>query len=157
MAGDILTGYGTSNQALTITLASLASGAGRVCTAADNSSNKFTDAAVFIKIKTGTTSGNKQILIYAIGTSDGGTTYTDNVSATDAAVSSQPQTAATLRGFANLISTSTYYIGPLSVAGAFGFLPEKWSIVIWNDGAGTLSATAGDHGMWYQGIKGSYT
>jgi hypothetical protein len=157
MAGDILTGYGTSNQTLTITLASLASGAGRVCTAADNSSNKFTDVAVFLKTKTGTVAGNKQLLIYAIGTADGGTTYTDNVGATDAAVSVQPASAPLVRGLGVLISTTAYYIGPFSIAGAFGFMPDHWSIVIWNDGGGTLSATSGDHGMWYQGIKGTYT
>lgn len=157
MAGDILSGYGSSNQAITITLTSLASAAGRVSTAVDNSSNKFTDVAVFVKTKTGTVSGNAQLLIYAIGTSDGGTTYTDNVSATDAAVSTQPPTALVAKGAGPLSSTTAYYIGPFSIAGAFGFMPEKWSIVVWNDGAGTLSATGSDHSVFYQGIKGTYT
>jgi hypothetical protein len=157
MAGDILAGYGSSNQTITITLTSLVSAAGRVCTAIDNSSNKFTDAGVFLKTKTGTTAGNKQLLVYAIGSVNGGTTYTDNVSATDAAVSTQPPTAPLVKGIGVLVSTTAYYVGPFSVAGAFGFLPERWSLVVWNDGGGTLSATSGDHGMWYQGIKGTYT
>ncbi len=50
---DILAKYGTSNQALTITLASLANNGQRESTVIDNSSNKYLDALVSVKVKTG--------------------------------------------------------------------------------------------------------
>lgn len=157
MAGNLLSGYGTSNQTITITLNSLANAAGRVATAIDNTSNKFTDAALFIKTKTGTVAGNKRIVIYGIGTADGGTTYTDNTGGSDAAVSVQPVAAPFVKSFFPLASTTAYYFGPMSVANAFGFLPDHWSFALWNDGGGILSGTVTDHGAWYQGVYGTYT
>ena len=157
MAGNILGGYGTSNQAMTVTLTSLGSGAGRVATAVSNTSNLFTDVLAFLKFKTGTVSGNKQLLIYGIGSADGGTTYTDNVGGTDAAVSTQPPSAPIVGGVGALASTTSYSAGPFSIRQAFGSVPEKWSLAAWNDGGGTFSVTATDHAMFYQGVYGSYT
>lgn len=157
MAGDIKGKYGTSNQTMTITLTSLGSGAGRVATAISNSTDLFTDVLAFLKFKTGTVSGNKQAIVYGIGSADGGTTYTDNVGGTDAAVSTQPPAAPQVGGVSALTSTTTYYVGPMSIRAGFGSMPEKWSLAVWNDGGGTFSVTATDHAMFYQGVYGQYT
>lgn len=159
MAGDIKSKYGTTGVSMTITLTGLLSGAGRVATAVDNTTNLYDDAAVFLKTKTGTVSGNKQLLAYAVGSNDNGTTYTDNVGGTDAAVSTQPPSAVVVKGVSNLASTTSYYLGPFWIGWAFqgNKLPDHWSIVLWDDGAGTLSATATDHAMTYEGVYGQYT
>jgi len=147
--------YGTST-AITITLASLAQGAARECTAVDNTSNLFLDAIVYVavKLQTGTPGSDKQVIIYAYGSEDG-TNYTDNATGTDAAV--------TLRSPANLmvigvIATPdsgglTYKSNPMSIAKAFGgVMPRKWGIVIENRTNVTFSATEGDHVHTYTGI-----
>lgn len=158
MAGNITLKYGSNGQSFTITLTSLGSGAGRVATAIDNTTNLFNDALCELKFKTGTVSGNKQLIVYAVASNDGGTTYTDNVGGTDAAVSTQPAAAQVVASISNLASTTSYYIGPFSVAQAFGgTLPASWSLVIWNDGCGTLSVTGTDHTLKYQGVQFQYT
>jgi hypothetical protein len=80
MSADIKARYGTSNQAITITINSLASSAtaGRASTAVDNSSNLFLDALVTVKISFPNlaVANDQAVYVYAYGTSDGGTTYT---------------------------------------------------------------------------------
>ena len=80
--------YGTNGQAITCTVASLGNTSARVATAIDNTSNLFLDALVFLKVKTGASgvASTGQINVYAIGTVDGGTTYTENAGSSDAAV-----------------------------------------------------------------------
>jgi hypothetical protein len=147
--------YGSSNQALTITLASLAASAtvGRESTAVDNAAGLFLDALVFLLIETGTVSGNKQVLVYVYATADGGTNYTEGCTGTDAAHTRQDPTV--LRPLA-IIPTPTnatiYKSGPYSVAAAFGgVMPEKWGLVVFNDTGAALSATAGNNKAFYQG------
>lgn len=158
MAGNILAGYGTSNQALTITLASLASGAGRVAAAIDNSSLLYPNVLVQGKFLTGTVSGNQQVIIYGAASADGGTTYTDNVGASNAAVVTQPKAAIPIAAVGQLATTTSYYWGPVAISRAFcGAMPSSWSVIVWNDGGGTFSATGGNHGVWYQGYYSTYT
>src|SRR6266508_279754 len=86
MATTFSTLYGTSNQAITITLASLGASAtvGRESTVIDNTSNVYLDVLLFLFFETGTVAGNKQILAYLYGTVDGGSTYTEACTGTDA-------------------------------------------------------------------------
>lgn len=147
--------YGTST-AMTITLASLASGSARQSTAVDNTSNKFEDAMVVadIKLATGTPAGDQCLYFFAFASEDG-TNYTDNAGGTDAAI--------TLRVPSNLrplgvtyVPTSgglTYKSAPMSVAAAFGgILPRKWGIVVYNQSGVALDATGGNHSVRYTGI-----
>lgn len=156
---DVKTAYGSSGQALTITLASLAdsSTAGRESTSVDNSSNKFLDVLISAKVKTqnsGSISAPSAAFIYAYGTADGGTTWPDAVTGSDAAITLNSPTQLKLLGAIYAAAINTQYKGgPWSLAALFGGrMPEKWGVVVVNDAGTALSATGSDHGVWYQGI-----
>lgn len=147
--------YGTAGQALTITVASLATGSARASTVIDNTTNLFLDALVQIQTKTGTGPAAPNIVnVYAYATVDGGTTYSDGATGTDAAITLTVPPNAVLIGSLNCPTASTSYkSGPMSVAAAFGgILPAKWGIIIENQSGTTLSATGGDHIVQYQGV-----
>lgn len=149
--------YGTNAQALTITLASLAASAtvGRASTAVDNSTTRYDDALLDVILESGTVSGNKQALVYAYGTVDGGTIYTEGVTGTDAGFTRQDPT--NLRPLATIsmpANAFVYKAGPFSVAAAFGgTLPDHWGIAVFNDSGAALSATAGNNKIRYQGVN----
>jgi hypothetical protein len=155
---DIKTKYGTSNQTITCTLASLATNAARASTAIDNTSNLFLDALVFITIKTGagSTSATGYVNVYAYGTSDGGTNYTESATGSDAGITLTVPTNLRLIGSLNcVVNATTYKSGPFSVAAAFGgALPDHWGIVIENKTGGTLDSTEGNFLKIYQGVYG---
>lgn len=162
MAGDLKNKYGTSNQTITVTLASLASSAtaGREATVIDNSSNLYRDALVTVKVKlqAGTIANDKAVIVYAYGTVDGGTTYTGGASGSDAAYTMDDPTVLVPIGILPAPTQSLTYIGTFRVAQAFGgVLPQKWGLMIRNFSGITFSATAGDHAVVYQGVYGSYT
>lgn len=167
--------YGTTNQAITITLNSLASSAtaGRQSTVVDNRTNLFADVLVGGKfqIATGGSVGNdKAIYIYLFGTSNdsdfgaergvAGTQAT--LGASDAAFSmTDPTVGGTcLLGPVRVVAvpvapTSTagvYVIQPFSVANAFGGrVPAQWGIFVRNYCGITLDSSS--NSMWYQGIQ----
>jgi hypothetical protein len=153
---DIRAKYGTSNQAVTITLASLTNNSSRQSTAITNATNEFLDALVQVKIRTGasgtSTTGVIEVFVYA--SADGGTTYTDGVTGTDGAFT--PTSPSNLRplGAINAVANATTYIGgPWSVAQAFGgTLPERWGIVVKNSTGATLDATGSNFAVFYQGV-----
>lgn len=160
-AADIKNAYGTSNQAITITLASLANDVtgprtGRQSTEIDNTTNKFIDALVFLKVLTASaaTSATGHVDVYAYGTADGGTTRTETAGATDAAITLTDPPNARLIGVCNTVANSiTYNCGPFRVSIAFGgILPDKWGIIVINESGAALNATEANHGKWYQGV-----
>ena len=155
---DIKTKYGTSNQAITVTLASLANNGARASTVVDNTSNLFLDALVAINIKTGaaSTSATGYVNVYAYGTADGGTNYTEAATGSDAAITLVVPTNLRLIGSLNCVANATTYkSGPFSVAAVFGgAMPDKWGIVIENKTGGTLDGTEGSHLKVYQGVYG---
>jgi hypothetical protein len=152
--------YGTNNQAITCTITSLANatgsnGAGRASTAVDNTTNLFLDALVQVKVKTSASAlaNDKAIYVYAYGTADGGTDYTDGITGTDAAFTATNPPNVRLIGVINAVATSTTYVGgPWSVAAAFGgVLPDHWGIFVVNFTGQTLDASVGS--AWYQGVQ----
>lgn len=156
---NIKAAYGSNNQAITITLTSLANasgtyGAGRASTAVDNSTNDFLDALVFVKIKTSASAlaNDKAVYVYAYGTSDGGSSYSDGITGTDAAFTATNPPNVRLLGVINAVATSTTYVGgPFSVAQAFGGqLPDHWGIYVVNFTGQSLDASVGS--AWYQGV-----
>jgi len=153
---DIKTAYGTSNQTITCTLASLADAGARASTALDNSSNLFLDALVQISIATNSsgTSSTGTVRVYAYGSADGGTTYSDSATGTDAGITLTVPPNARLIGILNTVANSTTYEShPMSVASAFGgVLPEDWGIIIENQSGAALDATEGNHDKHYQGV-----
>src|SRR4030042_908470 len=91
---DIKAKYGSSNQAITITINGLANDAKRESTALDNSNSCFLDALVQVKVATNTaadSTGDKSVYIYAYGTADGGTSCSGNASGTDGVFGADPQ------------------------------------------------------------------
>lgn len=149
--------YGSNNQAITCTLASLAAAGSRQSTAIDNSTNKYLDALVQIAIKNHATSaptGDKACYIYAYGTVDGGTTYGDAATGTDGAVTLDDPTHLKLIGVLYFTAAAqTKESNPMSVAAAFGgVLPAFWGIVVKNSTGFTLDAVEGSHKKIYQGV-----
>lgn len=153
--GDVKRKRGASNQALTLTIASLANNGARECTAVDDSSTLYFDELVQFIIKTGGsgTSATGYVQVYAYGSADGGTTYGDNVTGTDANITLNSPTNLRPIGRINVAANATTYKSdPMSVAAAFrGVLPEKWGVVIENKTGGTLDATGGNHSAFHQG------
>lgn len=161
MAGDIKNKYGTSNQTITVTMASLASAAARASTAVDNSTNVFSDALVSIITKTNAagTTATGTVNIYAYGTADGGTNYSEAATGTDAAITLTSPPNVRLIGSLNTVANATTYkAGPFSVAYAFnGVLPDHWGIIVENKSGAALDATGGNHSAVYQGVLSQYT
>ena len=147
-----------NNNSLTITLASLANTSARQSTAVDNTSNQDLDAGVMVKVKTGaaSTSATGVLNVYAFGSADGGTTYSEGAGATDAAITLTSPPNVRMIGRINAVANATTYIGgPWSVASAFGYLPGKWGIIVENQTGATLDATAGNFAAFYERIRGT--
>lgn len=148
--------FGTSNQSITITIASLAASAtvGREGTAVDNSSNLFFDALLVVWFETGTVTGNKQFLIYAYATADGGSSYTEAASGSDAGFTRKDPTLLFPVAIVPAVTNSfVHKCGPYSMARVFGGpLPDHWGIAVFNDTGATLSGTSGNNKAFYQGV-----
>lgn len=155
MATTIEAKYGTNNQAITCTFTSLANAGARASTAIDNTSNLFLDALVFIKIKSNAsgTAATGQVNVYAYGTADGGTTYSESATGTDAGITLTSPPNVRIIGVVNVVANATTYnAGPFSVASAFnGVLPDHWGIIVQNSSGATLDASVGS--SWYQGVE----
>src|ERR1700724_597865 len=148
-ASDIKGKYGTNNQTITVTIASLANNTARQSTEIDNTTNVFFDALVSVKVKSAAaaTSATGTVNVYAFGTTDGGTTRTETAGASDAAITlTVPPNARFIGAFNVVANAVTYPAGPFSVAAAFGgVLPDHWGIIIENKSGATLDATGGNH------------
>lgn len=161
MPGNLLMGYGTSNQTVTITLGSLANSSARQSVYIDNTANLYDDYLIFAKLK----SGGSGVLatgsagIYVAASVDGGTTYADGANGTDAAITLTVPPNALLIGYLNMVANATtYYGGPFSVARVFGgVVPARFSIIVDNRTAAALDATNGNHAITYQGVYFTYT
>lgn len=154
---SIKVAYGSSST-ITCTLASLASSAtaGRESTAIDNTTNLYVDALVYVKAKlqTGTPANDKAIYVYAYGSEDG-TNYTDNVTGSDAAITTRSPTNLRLIGVIACPDSGalSYKSHPMSVAAAFGgVMPRAWGIVVRNYTGVTLDSTEGNHTKTYTGV-----
>jgi len=161
MAGDIKGKLGTNNQAITISLSSLADDGVRASTAVDNTTNLFLDCLVQLLIHTGNVgvpAGDKNLLVYAYGTANDGTTYSAGATGTDAAhggVAGQLITNAHLMGIIHVdAQNETFESDVFSVASAFGgIVPAKWGIIVKNQ----VGQTLGTSSAFYQGIYAQYT
>jgi hypothetical protein len=155
MSSAVKSAYGSNNQGITITLASLANSGARASTVVDNTVNVFLDALVSLVIKTGASGvvSTGSVNIYAYGTTDGGTNYSDGATGTDAGITLTSPPNAKIIGVGSLVANATTYkIGPFSVAAAFGgVLPDHWGIIVQNNTGGSFDSTEGNHTKDYQG------
>jgi len=155
---DIKTKYGTSDQAITITLTGQADDTNRESTAVSNATDLFLEVLVQLKIHTGNVgapSGEKNVLVYAYGTADGGTSYSGAATGTDAAygaVAGQLIDNLILLGTITVdAQNETFESDVFSIASAFGgVVPENWGIVTRNQIGQSLGPGSA---AFYQGHK----
>lgn len=160
----------TSSVDLTITLASLTTGAsgvftaGQESTAVDNTTNLDLDHLLSGKIRTGTTpTVSRSINVYAyanISSASGTPTYPDVLDGTDSAetFTSANVMNSTLKFVASITVDATsdrdYFFGPVSIASIFGgVLPKFWGVYVAHDTAVNLNATGGNHKLSYERIQ----
>lgn len=132
----------------TITLASLANGAGRVCTEIDNTAVKATRGKVALLFKTGSVAPtvNSLVKVYLVKNTNGGTNIQEGqgpgaaIGAVDAAVATEPTNAELVGSSAVSAATATSYTIVAKVTDP----GPKFSLVVWNAVGQTLSTTAGD-------------
>lgn len=155
MPSPIELDYGTSGQTVTVTLASLANASARASTAIDNSTTLFEDILVQAEI-VGATSGvsaTGYVAIYATGSVDGGTTYGEAATGTDAGITLTAPPNVKLIGIVNLNTNSkTSQSTLMSVAAAFGgTLPQKIVLIFANSTGAALLALG--QTVKYQGVQ----
>jgi hypothetical protein len=160
-AGDTKIAYAASVN-LTHTLASLASDAsllvGRESTLVDNTTNLYTDYLLSGMRTTGTSpTASKIIEVHVIGMLDD-STWPAPFDGTDSA---ETLTAALKAGVCRLaasidttnVSDTTYYFGPVSVAGLFGGVcPAKFVVFDTHSTGVNYNATAGNHQTTVKGV-----
>lgn len=149
MPSEALARYGAM-QTLTISLASLANGAGRISNVIDNSVIRAPAGELYIKIRAGTApTANTGYRIYLIRRSNGSPVLADhNLGTVDAAVSAEPFNAELV---------GIVYVTAVLNSDAYGScrlydLSREFSIVVWNPTGQALNATAGEHIIQYRPI-----
>lgn len=143
----------SSKANITITVASVTNNSVNQSDYIDNSTNLYLDCLVqgFIKAGASSTSATGVVNLYAYGSVDGGTTYTDG--ATGTAGSHTLNKNAALLGVITLdANAETAKFGPFSVANALGYVPPRWGIIMENKSGGTLDTTGGNHEIHYIGV-----
>lgn len=130
----------TNSQTVTITIASLANNTAVASSAIDNSTNKFLEALVYIKVKSNAagTSAVGLVNVFVVRSPDGGTTYDD--------------TTRTLIGTIPLTANATTVSGVFSTAPT-GALGTHWKVSIENRSGAALDATGGSHAASFAGVK----
>jgi hypothetical protein len=126
----------------TITLASLANGAGRVSAVIDNTTVRAPMAKVFLRIKTGASAPtvNTPVKVYLICRSNGSPDLADDARGTvDAATTVEPAQAELLGSIIVTAATATTYEKSFN---AYDLSP-KYSIEVWNAIGNALDSTAG--------------
>jgi len=144
--------FGTADQTLTITLASLASATAKESTAIDNSSNLYTDAFVHAVVVMGssTPSSDKSVYFYVWGNT-GGTTYPEGITGSNATYSIKSPCNLKLAAVINGTTASETLGCNFSVARCFGgILPAKWGVVVYNVTGQALAASG--NAIYYQGV-----
>lgn len=151
---DIKIKYGSSNQPITITLASLADDGLQESSANSNVSNLFLNALVQLKVKTGaSTAGDKNILVYAYGTADGGTTYSGDASGNNGAFGGNIANCVLMGIIDTPTAATAYESNVMNVANAFGgVLPDHWGIIVKNQTGATLDGAENNFSKFYQGV-----
>lgn len=127
----------TNTNAVTITLNSLANASTATSSAVDNSTNKYVEIVVRVKVKTGAsgTSATGYYNVYIVRSTDGGTDYSDS---TDELIGTIPA-----------IANATTYARAFRAA-----LPgTHFKIAVENRAGGTTDTTAGNHEVEYSGVK----
>ncbi|HYM69029.1 MAG TPA: hypothetical protein VEZ44_05485 [bacterium] len=162
MATTFKPSYGT-NTAITITLTSLANSTSlslgyRQSAAVDNSTNLFGDVHIYGHAQSNAApTANNTYTIFLYWSNDGGTTYTNGASGSDATYT-QPDSDANMVARVDSVLTAVnqaFNFPGISFCRAAGllFLPQKWGIIFKNGSGQALDGTAGHHVFSYQGVN----
>lgn len=154
--GDLSIKYMSSSTA-TITLQGLGSTSSRQSAQIDNTTNKYVDYLVSVKLAStsGTIGGDKAAYVYAVAQdADGLGDWTEGATTADAAITLTSPPNAVRIGYVSVPAANTAYrSGPFSVAAAFGgMLPPKFAIVVENRTGLALSATTANFGVVVQPV-----
>lgn len=127
----------TNTGAVTITIASLANNSTATSNAIDNSSNKYLEAVVRVKVKTNAagTSATGVVNVYLVRSTDGGTDYGD---ATDLLIGSIPA-----------VANATTYARSFDAVR----LGTHWKVALENRSGAALDSTGGSHEVEFTGVK----
>lgn len=154
MATDILDKFAAST-ALTITLASLATSSdsktGRQSDIVDNTTVRYRDILIYVKVKQGTSpTGSKGVVVYGIRSDAHATPHrTDGAGASDAAITVLNARAIGVGG--NKASPATGE--EIFIDCIFHRPGPKWAIAIAHNTAVALEATPGNHWARYVGLN----
>jgi hypothetical protein len=143
--------YGSAT-AITISIASLADDGGYQSTFVENGTNLYDDVHVRIRT-TGQASGTlttEWYVYFSLGDGD----YTDGCTGSDGTFTTANRRNSQHLASVQMDTTSQVEGGPYSVAAACGgSVPERWGLICINRSGATLSTTAGNHVIEYQGIS----
>lgn len=151
------TRYGPGHEPIPITLNALADDGYRESDSIDNTRPGFLDALVQVQVavSAGAPAGDKNCLIYAYGTAQGGAPYSGGAAGQDAAysgIAGQLISNCPLLGIVTLDAQNEVFTSDVfSVAAAFGgVLPEDWGIIVMNQSGQALAAAG--NSAFYQGV-----
>lgn len=151
MPNEIKDKLGTST-AMTLTLASLADAAGRQSTIVDNTSNRYGEVLVFLKIKMGASAptANSIVEVYLIRDDNDGTNHrSDGAGGSDAGLT--PLNAQLIGAMRNKASPSA---GDVLYGELLIYRPgPKWGIAVVNRTGQAFDSTGGNHWARYLGIN----
>jgi hypothetical protein len=140
---------------MAITIASLANDARRASAAIDNGEQRFIDALVQLKIKSGASVGGTPVVnVYAYGAIEPTEVgYSGDPSGSVSAYNGTFLNCHSL-GVLTVIAAATAYTSKVfSIAALFGGrMPDKWGIIIENKTGNALDATAASHKCGYRGL-----
>lgn len=141
----------SSATALTITLASLATGvsSGRQCTIVDNTVARYGKVILYVRVKQGTSPTSARG-VYVWGLRGDGTNRTDGAGASDAALTIiTAQLLGVLPNKGSGAATGDNIIGTV----VFENPGPYWGIAISHDTGVALDSTGGNHAVQYVGVN----
>lgn len=112
----------------------------------------FEDVFIQVEVETGASgvSSSGFIALYVAVSIDGGSTFTGGASGTAGSYTITGDEIPLGIISANANGTK-FYGGPFSLRAALGYMPQEWSIIVYNQTGATLNATSGNHLAQYQG------
>jgi len=152
MANEIKDKFGSST-ALTITIASLADASGRQSTLVDNSTNRFVDILLYLKIENSATAptANSAVEVYLLrDDANGGTEHiTDGGGTSDAAINILNAPLLGVMRNKSAPSGGDVLYGEFLISRP----GPKWGIAIVNRTGQTLDSTGSNHWARYVGVN----
>jgi len=145
VSSEIRQKIGTSTD-LTITLASIADGAGRICTQVDNSNLWVPAVYIHSEIKSGAVAPTAGAIYKFYLVRDDGQGYrSDGLGSADAAVSTEPENARIVGSIVVTATANKVFYGDFVIQDP-GY---KWSLVFWNSSGEAINSTEADSYIRY--------